>query len=111
MPLLYGEGGVRAFVRSQEEIVHSIEDYTIFLWADDDLYSCDTSIGMFAHSVTAFRPFTIDTNPNLWDRGVIDFSQLQRFDSGTIEDNGRPSMHEFSEILKTAEPPVITRRL
>jgi hypothetical protein len=32
MPLLYGEGGHRAFRRLQEHIVESIEDLTIFAW-------------------------------------------------------------------------------
>jgi len=31
MPLLYGEGS-RAFFRLQEQIIGSIEDYTLFLW-------------------------------------------------------------------------------
>lgn len=107
MPLLYGEGGVRAFVRLQEETVRSIEDYTIFLWADDGL---DASIGMSAQSATAVKLFTIDPDPNRWDRGFIDLSQLQRCDPGTIEDNERPMMYEFSDLLRTAEPPVTTSR-
>ena len=32
MPLLYGEGQERAFVRLQEEIIKHNDDYTIFLW-------------------------------------------------------------------------------
>ncbi|KAG7284324.1 hypothetical protein NEMBOFW57_010696 [Staphylotrichum longicolle] len=32
MPLLYGEGGRRAFVRLQEQTIAASEDYTLFLW-------------------------------------------------------------------------------
>ncbi|KAK8065072.1 HET-domain-containing protein [Apiospora hydei] len=32
MPLLYGEGGVKAFIRLQEEILKSSNDHTIFAW-------------------------------------------------------------------------------
>ncbi|KAK7968011.1 uncharacterized protein PG986_002288 [Apiospora aurea] len=32
MPLLYGEGGAKAFIRLQEEILRSSNDHTIFAW-------------------------------------------------------------------------------
>ncbi|EEP82649.1 predicted protein [Uncinocarpus reesii 1704] len=32
MPLLYGEGGEKAFIRLQEEIMRRSEDHTIFAW-------------------------------------------------------------------------------
>ena len=32
MPLLYGEGGLRAFQRLQEQVISTNEDYTLFLW-------------------------------------------------------------------------------
>ena len=32
MPLLYGEGGQRAFQRLQEQFIAATEDYTLFLW-------------------------------------------------------------------------------
>ncbi|CAN8103128.1 unnamed protein product [Discula destructiva] len=32
MPLLYGEGGERAFIRLQEEIIKESDDQSIFLW-------------------------------------------------------------------------------
>lgn len=32
MPLLYGEGGERAFIRLQEEILKESDDHSIFLW-------------------------------------------------------------------------------
>ena len=33
MPLLYGEGGLRAFIRLQNEILQAIDDQTIFAWS------------------------------------------------------------------------------
>lgn len=33
MPLLYGEGGVRAFIRLQNEILRATDDQTIFAWS------------------------------------------------------------------------------
>ena len=33
MPLLYGEGGYRAFVRLQEEIIRHSDDHSIFAWS------------------------------------------------------------------------------
>lgn len=32
MPLLYGEGGINAFIRLQEELVRTSDDQTIFAW-------------------------------------------------------------------------------
>jgi hypothetical protein len=32
MPLLYGEGGHKAFLRLQEQLIATAEDYTLFLW-------------------------------------------------------------------------------
>ncbi|KAF2654848.1 HET-domain-containing protein, partial [Lophiostoma macrostomum CBS 122681] len=32
MPLIYGEGGTRAFIRLQEELIKSSADHTIFAW-------------------------------------------------------------------------------
>ncbi len=34
MPMLYGEGGERAFVRLQEEIIKTSDDMSIFAWKD-----------------------------------------------------------------------------
>lgn len=33
MPLLYGEGGVRAFIRLQNEVLQATDDQTIFAWS------------------------------------------------------------------------------
>jgi hypothetical protein len=35
MPLLYGEGGVKAFIRLQEEIIKACDDRSLFAWSVD----------------------------------------------------------------------------
>jgi hypothetical protein len=53
MPLLYGEGGPRAFLRLQEEVVKRSNDQSIFAW---DHQSHDTTCrGPFAASPSAFH--------------------------------------------------------
>lgn len=53
MPLLYGEGGEKAFVRLQEEIMKSSDDHSLFAWRDLDRQyaSCH---GLLASSPTKF---------------------------------------------------------
>ncbi|KAI1171703.1 heterokaryon incompatibility protein-domain-containing protein [Nemania sp. FL0916] len=36
MPLLYGEGGEKAFIRLQEEIMKSSDDHSLFAWRNSD---------------------------------------------------------------------------
>lgn len=51
MPLLYGEGKERAFLRLQEEIMKYSDDHTLFLWKNEDQYGS----GLLAHSPDCFR--------------------------------------------------------
>jgi len=45
MPLLYGEGGTRAFMRLQEEIIKTSADHTIFAWfANEEAFPEGASI-------------------------------------------------------------------
>ena len=53
MPLLYGEGGKRAFLRLQEEIMKSTDDHTIFAWLD--YLGSDTPHGLLADDPWAFK--------------------------------------------------------
>ncbi|EAU37683.1 predicted protein [Aspergillus terreus NIH2624] len=48
MPLIYGEG-TKAFIRLQEEIIRTLEDYTIFAWKDENSHG-----GLLAPSPDAF---------------------------------------------------------
>jgi hypothetical protein len=36
MPMLYGEGSLKAFIRLQEEIMRANEDQSLFAWVSDD---------------------------------------------------------------------------
>ena len=51
MPLLYGEGGFKAFQRLQHEIIKVSEDESLFAWYDDTIGSRS---GAFAPSPLAF---------------------------------------------------------
>ncbi|PMD47917.1 HET-domain-containing protein [Hyaloscypha variabilis F] len=54
MPLLYGEG-YRAFIRLQEEIMKRVEDYTMFAWEPEDIFSPSRNVtGLLATSPSAF---------------------------------------------------------
>lgn len=53
MPLLYGEGN-KAFVRLQEEILKTTDDYSIFAWRALDAHSSSYR-GLLAHSPLEFR--------------------------------------------------------
>lgn len=68
MPLLYGEGGVKAFIRLQEEILKTSSDHTLFSWTTSrgicyEDYRTQTDIqsadycdhgGLLAHSPQEF---------------------------------------------------------
>jgi len=51
MPLLYGEGGEKAFLRLQEEIARKSDDQSIFAWKLERRYAVH---GLFAPSPAAF---------------------------------------------------------
>jgi hypothetical protein len=59
MPLLYGEGGEKAFIRLQEEIIKTNFDQTIFAWVQENTSSLSSqdseNIGIFAKSASAFQ--------------------------------------------------------
>ena len=54
MPMLYGEGGERAFVRLQEEIMKQTDDQSLFAWVDTDAEP-DAIHGLLAKSPYFFR--------------------------------------------------------
>lgn len=54
MPMLYGEGGEKAFIRLQEEIMKDSDDQTLFAWKSSD--PADTALrGLLAKSPQDFR--------------------------------------------------------
>lgn len=51
MPMLYGEGGEKAFIRLQEEIIKQSNDHTLFTWS----IHRDKQSGLLADSPAAFQ--------------------------------------------------------
>jgi len=56
MPLLYGEGGYKAFLRLQQHFLEAKEDWTIFLWGERFLPPAVHVAGPFCHSPAAYLP-------------------------------------------------------
>jgi hypothetical protein len=54
MPLLYGEGGSKAFNRLQEEIIKGTEDHSLFAWLAHDVQPLWTCRGLLASSPQEF---------------------------------------------------------
>ncbi|GKZ25159.1 hypothetical protein AbraIFM66951_001146 [Aspergillus brasiliensis] len=69
MPLLYGEGGTRAFIRLEEEIMGKSDDQSLFAWCDpeakpDTLYGLlATSPALFANSRTMLSYESWESRP------------------------------------------------
>lgn len=55
MPLIYGEGSLKAFQRLQEEIVKSSSDLSIFAW--DPSSPAHTALSVFASTPNAFTEY------------------------------------------------------
>ncbi|KAI1070884.1 hypothetical protein LB507_010998 [Fusarium sp. FIESC RH6] len=55
MPLLYGEGGMKAFIRLQEEIIRVSNDQSIFCWHWDDEHVPDDWSSMLSPSHKTFE--------------------------------------------------------
>ncbi|KAJ5376515.1 heterokaryon incompatibility protein-domain-containing protein [Penicillium cosmopolitanum] len=80
MPLLYGEGGVKSFLRLQEEIIKTSSDTTIFAWVDSnpsrhaDLYEphglLATSVQHFAESHDIFQTSEFEEPYSMTNRGL-----------------------------------------
>ena len=111
MPLLYGEGN-RAFLRLQEEILKTVDDYTIFAWPGakcGDLmlkklesYSED-NVSIFASDPAQFR---------LMGDGAWRYSDLIRisdYDMGRVEETESVEAQQNNEEWYFG-PPTITGR-
>lgn len=55
MPLLYGEGGVRAFIRLQEQILNATDDQSIFAWQLHSNEEDESMYGLLATSPSQFE--------------------------------------------------------
>ncbi|THU97969.1 HET-domain-containing protein, partial [Dendrothele bispora CBS 962.96] len=54
MPPIYGEGGAKAFMRLQLEIIKYSDDQSIFAWVESE--DCERNRGLFASSPSEFAP-------------------------------------------------------
>ncbi len=60
MPLLYGEGGTKAFQRLQLELIRKTDDETVFAWGSADSHPDDSLSGPLTSSPADFRsPATV----------------------------------------------------
>ncbi|TLD27563.1 HET-domain-containing protein [Venturia nashicola] len=96
MPLLYGEGEERSFLRLQEEILKITEDYTIFAWSDDHAYDTTRGYcpGLLASSVSKFNGFSASQGLGLGPLLTMKHSDLVKSDEEEYPD----------------EPPTLTSR-
>jgi hypothetical protein len=102
MPLLYGEGGRKAFLRLQEHFIATSEDYTLFLWGLTEapktpLSSQDTRI---PHQTPP------QSGPSALFESILaasprDFGRGQAWSHWLYAD---------VDLLKLGEPPQITSR-
>lgn len=60
MPLLYGEGRIRAFGRLQEEIMRRTEDHSIFAWSGRETDFRNDMVGFLAPHPAAFTYGNVD---------------------------------------------------
>ncbi|KAI1176075.1 hypothetical protein F4777DRAFT_597870, partial [Nemania sp. FL0916] len=107
MPLLYGEGRQKAFIRLQEEILKTSSDHSIFMWRrcdsnDDEIFS-----GLLAESPQYFSdaenykpmPPLILKSSNTWNmtnQGL----QLALFLKHCLDDDGIPINDEYDAVLE-----------
>lgn len=72
MPLLYGEGGTRAFLRLQEEFIRRSDDESIFAWTTPHIDAPTTLCGMLADSPYLFNSVgNINTITHRYDQYAI----------------------------------------
>ena len=102
MPLLYGEGGAKAFRRLQEEILKKSEDHTLFVWRPS---IWDKDGGLLA-SVPSRYCVDIGCSPcankNLGDRTVVEY------DAGFLSGEGQfqsKSIYEYYNAFGEAKSP------
>lgn len=99
MPMLYGEGRRRAFLRLQQEIMRTSEDYTIFLW--NEVYS-EPRTALLASTPRAFTPRIFE---NLLRTHEVSIPEVQQSCYSAIEMHSPTygSSSRFSTILSGKE--------
>jgi hypothetical protein len=109
MPLLYGEGGSKAFVRLQEEIIKDSDDQSIFSWSPEPL---DNSllVGLLAPwpsmftgcgGIVAFRPWKTSTPFSMTNSGLRITGPLRRIPEDPQNESNLPqsSLRSDYELL------------
>lgn len=103
MPLLYGEGGVKAFIRLQLEYLGRIDDETVFCWAFPSNYMWN---GLLALSPKHFEHFG-EYRPREWDRERPPFQMTSkgiRTEARLLPDSRGTSDHASILLLNCYQP-------
>lgn len=103
MPMLYGEGGEKAFLRLQEEIMKQSDDQTIFAWVDRDAPKTSlhgllaTSPSHFAgcHNIFPYQDWAPRQPYSMTNRGLRIELPITRY--GT---------DEYVAVLECPSPPL-----
>lgn len=70
MPLLYGEGGEKAFLRLQIEIINTSDDESIFAWSADmessGLLATEPRFFESSRDFMRYQPAVVDDRPRFW---------------------------------------------
>lgn len=89
MPLLYGEGSVKAYVRLQQEIMGQTQDDSLFVWCADSASAAQFPFrGLFASSPQEFKDCAEVVSFNIDNAGAT-----------TLFGNGRVSLN--CDVIKT----------
>ncbi|USP80468.1 hypothetical protein yc1106_07742 [Curvularia clavata] len=102
MPLLYGEGKVKAFRRLQEEIMKVSEDETLFAWESSELTANPTSGDALASDPRDFSEAR-DLVPFVSDDPVIPYTLTNRGLRIWLQ------IHEYSKDIRPIRSPVMIR--
>ncbi|KAI0095561.1 heterokaryon incompatibility protein-domain-containing protein [Nemania sp. FL0031] len=107
MPLLYGEGKGKAFVRLQEEILKGSNDHSIYIWRQSNLSANEILSGLLAESpgyfseVENYKPMppSILKSSNTWNmtnQGL----QLSLFLQQCFDEGGLQIKDEYHAVLE-----------
>lgn len=117
MPMLYGEGAEKAFLRLQEEIMKQSDDHTIFAWVDRDASWLSlrgllaTSPSMFAgcHDILAYQDWAPRQPYSMTNRGLrIELPIIQRGEDEYVAALDCPSPPRYEDTSFLA---IFLRRL
>lgn len=117
MPMLYGEGAEKAFLRLQEEIMKQSDDHTIFAWVDRDASWLSlrgllaTSPSMFAgcHDILAYQDWAPRQPYSMTNRGLrIELPIIRRGEDEYVAALDCPSPPQYEDTSFLA---IFLRRL